>query len=276
MKKLLLSFALLGLLAGSSRAGIVLSTSNPPGTPLTMSAGTTSGPMLVNVVSDNPPNDIMAAWNFQLEIIPESGASGALTFQDPSTGTPPLPPNYAFGSNGLGIAVTNGGNTLSANDFFDPTIGLGVSISGSPGANLLQMDFLATSNASGLFGIFAVEGAAFTQWTDSNLNTQFFTNVPDGTGMVQIGEVLVPQVFSSVPEPSSLALLGLAGATMVGWQFCRTRKRAPASVARAAAVPKRVATSRTSVSILFNRLKHRCPRPTKLYLLDCGTNRSMN
>jgi PEP-CTERM motif len=224
MKKLILSFALLVLLAGTARAGLDLSTSNPPGTPLTMSAGTTSGPMLVNVVSDNPPNDIMAAWNFQLVIRPDSGALGTLTFQDPATGAPPIPPNYIFGSNGLGIAVTNGGSTLSANDFFDPTVGSGVPVPGSPGANLLQMDFLASASASGLFGIYAVEGAASTQWTDSNLNTQFYTNVPSGTGVVQIGEVLVAQA-QSVPEPSSLAMLGLAGAALAGWQCWSKLKR---------------------------------------------------
>jgi len=98
MKKLILSIAFLSLLAGGARAGIILGTSNPPGTPLLMSPGTTSGPMFVNVVSDNPPNDIMAAWNFKLEIIPDSGASGTLTFQDPATGTAPIPPNYVFGS----------------------------------------------------------------------------------------------------------------------------------------------------------------------------------
>jgi hypothetical protein len=239
IKKLILSFALLGLLAGSSRAGVVLSTSNPPGTPLTMSAGTTSGPMLVNVVSDNAPNDVMAAWNFQLEIMPNAGASGTLTFHDPATGTPPIPPNYVFGSNGLGIAVTNGGSTLSANDFFNPTAGLGVSVPGSTGANLLQMDFLSSSNASGMFGIFAVEGGASTQWTDSNLNTQFFTNVPDGTGVVQIGEVLIPQI-QSVPEPSSLALLGVASAALAGWQCWRKRKQAAVSVDRLAAARRRV------------------------------------
>lgn len=239
MQKLTLSFALLGLLASSARAGDVLSTSDPSGTPLTVSAGATSGPLLLNVVSNNPPNDIMAAWNIQLEIIPESGASGTLTFQDPATGTPPIPPNYIFGSNGLGIAVSNGGSMLSANDFFDPTVGLGAPVPGAPGANLLQIDFQASSNASGLFGIFAVEGGASTQWTDSNLNTQFFTNVPNGTGLVEIGEVLVPQA-QSVPEPPSLALLGLAGATLAGWQCWRKRKQATASVARSAAVPKRV------------------------------------
>jgi len=221
MKKLILSFALLSLLVASARAGVILGTSNPPGTPLLMSPGTTSGPMLVNVVSDNPPNDIMAAWNFQLESIPDSGTSGTLTFQDPATGTPPIPPNYVFGSNGIGIAATNGGSTLSANDFFDPNVGSGVSVPGSPGANLLQMDFLASLNASGLFGVYAVEGAATTQWSDPNPNTQFFTNVPDGTGLVRIGDVLVQ---NAVPEPSSLGLLGLASAALAGWQCWSRRK----------------------------------------------------
>jgi len=235
MKKLILSIAFLFLLAGGGRAGVILGTSNPPGTPLLMSPGTTSGPMLVNVVSDNPPNDIMAAWNFQLEIIPDSGTSGTLTFQDPATGTPPIPPNYVFGSNGIGIAATNGGSTLSANDFFDPNVGSGVSVPGSPGANLLQMDFLASLNASGLFGVYAVEGAATTQWSDSNLTTQYFTNVPDGTGLVRIGDVLVQHV---VPEPSSLGLLGLASAALAGWQCWSRRKQAPESVARSATGPQ--------------------------------------
>ena len=52
---------------------------------------------------------------------------------------------------------------------------------GSPGANLLQMDFAATSNASGLFGVYALEGNRLTEWTDGNANDQFFTNVPDGS-----------------------------------------------------------------------------------------------
>ena len=235
MKKLILSIAFLSLLTGVGRAGVVLSTSNPPGTPLTMSAGTTSGPMLVDVVSDNPPNDIMAAWNFKLEIIPDSGASGTLTFQDPATGTPPIPPNYVFGSNGIGIATTNGGSTLSANDFFNPSVGIGVPVPGSPGANLLQMDFLASSNASGLFGVYAFEGAASTQWSDSNLTTQFFTNVPDGTGLVRIGDVLVQH---AVPEPSSLVLLGLASAAVAGLQCWSRRKQTPESVARSATGPQ--------------------------------------
>jgi hypothetical protein len=218
MKRLLISVVLLGLLGGAARADLSLNTSSPPGTPLGMSAGTTSGPMVVTVVSDNPPNDVMAAWQFQLEIVPEAGATGTLTFQDPATGPAANPSNYIFGSNGFGISVTNSGSELSANDFFfNPTVGTGAAVPGSPGANLLQMDFLASSNASGLFGVSAVEGSLNTVWADSGGNSQFFTNVPNGTDLVEIGEVLVT---TAVPEPSSfwivLSTLGLGGAALAG------------------------------------------------------------
>ena len=130
-----------------------------------MSAGSTSGTMLVSVVSDNPPNDVMAAWNLQLEIVPTVSGAGTLTFQDPATGTPSNPPGYIFGGNGLGIAVTNGGNTLNANDFFDPNIGDGASVSGAPGCQLAADGFLGLPERirivrhfrSGGFGEFALE-----------------------------------------------------------------------------------------------------------------------
>lgn len=225
MKKLLLSCTLLGLLAGGAEAGIVLSTSNPPGTPLTMAAGTTSGPMLVSVASDDPPADVMIAWNLSLEIVGEAGSTGTLTFQDPATGSPTAPAGYVFGGDGLGIAATNAGATLVANDFFDPSVGLGVPVPGGTGASLLSLDFLATSDASGLFGIYALEGTGQTEWTDANFNTQLFTDVPDGTGMIQIGEVLIPQ---SVPEPSALVLSGLAGVASAIGQWWRRRATGPA------------------------------------------------
>ena len=217
MKKLILCFAFLSLMAGHAWAGVILGTSNPPGTPLMMSAGTTSGPMLVNVVSNNNPLDVMSAWQFQLEIIPNTGATGTLMFQAPTTSTPTNPPSYVFGANGFGISATNAGNTLSANDFY---MGSGVAVPGSSGANLLQMTFRASSNASGLFGIYAVEGFTLTQWTDSTFTTQFFTNVPTGAVTVLIGDVLIPS-SQAVPEPSSFTLLLLSGGSLLGWQLGR-------------------------------------------------------
>ena len=143
MRKLILSFAVLSLMAGGARADLVLGTDHSPGTPLTMNAGTTSGPMLVNVVSDNPPNDVMSTWNVQLMIAPESGATGNLTFQDPTGTTAPNPPNYVFGSNGLGIALypTNTPTVLGANDFFDPSAGVGAIVPGAPGGQSVADGF---------------------------------------------------------------------------------------------------------------------------------------
>ena len=113
MKNFLLFMVFVGCLGGAARAGVVLDTSNPPGTPLNMQAGTTSGPMFAGVISNNAPNDVMTAWQFVLAIAPEAGASGTLTFEDPATTTPSNPPNYVFGANGLGISASNGGSNLS-------------------------------------------------------------------------------------------------------------------------------------------------------------------
>ena len=41
MRKFILAFALFAVFCGCSQAGVMLVTSNPPGTPLIMSAGTT-------------------------------------------------------------------------------------------------------------------------------------------------------------------------------------------------------------------------------------------
>ena len=225
MKKFVLSLALICLLANRLQGGVVLGTSNPSGTPLTMDAGTTSGLMSVTVYSNNNPNDVMTAWSLQLEIDPLSGATGSLTFQDPGTAFPSNPPNYIFGGDGLGIFATNSGSALFANDFFNPIGGPGTIVPDISPANLIQMDFLASSDASGLFAIYADEGAAATQWSDRSPFTQYFSNVPDGTGMVLIGEVMVNSAgVQPVPEPSSLTLFWVGGTMLASLNSWRKRR----------------------------------------------------
>jgi hypothetical protein len=220
MKRIALCLVLVGLLPTAARADLILGSSNPTGNPLDVAAGATSGPFFVNV-SSSTGSDVMAAWQFNLVIVAEAGATGTLAFQNPATGTPANPTNYVFGSNGLGIVATNGGGTLSANDFFDPSVGPGATVPGGLGANLLQMDFLASAGASGLFGIYALQGPGNTLWVDGNLTEQFFSNVPDGTGMVLLGDVQVQAANAATPEPSALALLGLGCATLVGGSLFR-------------------------------------------------------
>ena len=200
---LVLGICLFAVTAGSTRADYILETGSSASAPLTVTAGGTSGSLALFTYSTNPTVDIMAAWNVQLEIVPDMGTSGTVSFHTPATGTVANPPNYIFGTNGLGITATNMGTTLSANDFFDPGAGSGATGPGLPGANFLLMTFSASSNASGLFGIYAEEGPANTEWTDPSFSTQYFQNVPNGTGLVRIGDVLVPAV---VPEPSGLSL----------------------------------------------------------------------
>jgi hypothetical protein len=221
MKKPILCLTLLVLLPTASRANFMLGTSPNP---LTMTAGTTSGTMDVTITESG--SDTISAWQFELEIIPSGGATGTLTFKDPASGSPPPPTNYVFGGEGVGIAATNTGSTLSANDFWGGP-GNGATVLDGGTVNLLAMDFLASSNASGTFNIVAVKGTGNTIWNDGTDTQQFFSNVPSGTGTVLIGNVIVTPSAPTVPEPGSWALMGLGGAllALAGW---RRRRRSMA------------------------------------------------
>jgi hypothetical protein len=224
MKKLIVACVLTALAAGSVRADVILGTSNS----VDVAPGTASGPVFVTATSNGLPND-MADWQFRLVINPISG-SGSVTFQTPGTGTtnPANPTNYIFDSHGVGIVATNSnaGTQLDANDFDN---NLGTVVPTAPGANLLELTLHASSNASGLFGVYAVEGSAFTVWDDalSINNPQFFANVPDGSSTVLIGEVTVQGTAAAVPEPATLILLGVGTCTLIGWCY-RRRQALPA------------------------------------------------
>lgn len=212
MKKIVLCFVLF-LWGGVARADVILGTNSPPHSLLTLPGGNNSGSLLIDAVSNNPPNDIMAAWQFVLVIAPEAGATGNLLFQNSA-----MPSNYIFDSHNLGIvtSISNNGSQLSANDF---DANFGTVVPGTPGANLLQVDVLASANASGHFGIFAVPGLANTVWTDSTFTTQLFSNVPASGPNVLIGDVLVQPSSSAVPEPSSMTLFALGGVLTMGWRW---------------------------------------------------------
>src|SRR5829696_5535061 len=175
--KLWTAALVLGATVGpAARADVItLTTTHPVGTPLTMAENSVSSTDTVRIVNLNPPADAMTGWFITL-----------------ATGSPPHPPGYIFSQSFIGISVTNTGGTLRA---FDEDNNLAGTQVPQAGASLLDLTYQASPVASGMFGIYALPGAANTGWTDQNAAPQFFQNVPSGGG----SPVLIGQVFV-VPE----------------------------------------------------------------------------
>src|SRR5262249_28679458 len=149
------------------------------------------------------------------EVLPLGGAKGTVSFLNPATGTPPNPSNYIFDGHGLGIAASNPdsnfGSGLSANDFDANAFNNGpLTVVPKATKNLLQVDFSASADASGTFGVFAREGRFTTSWTGADFDTNLFDNVPDNTNdpnspqEIQIGTITVRA--AAVPEPATIVL----------------------------------------------------------------------
>jgi hypothetical protein len=246
MKKfsLPLGFFVMLTLACNARADVILGTSNPYGSPLTITAGDNpSASMLINVHSNG--SDIMASWGVDLIISGDAakGFSGAVSFADPTPfpNMPTNPPNYIFAANGSsqgGIFVLSL-NPLIATDsdgsLLNPTGPYGVSVPSSP-ANLLQVDFAASANASGFFDVFAdISTPNSNAWqsggsTVGSLNN--FTYSGPSNSPTLIGEIEVtPSNGSATPEPASvmLLLLGVVGLGAYAW-----RRRRPVANGTAA------------------------------------------
>ncbi len=156
---------LIGLTPAARGAGLALTSSNPAGSPLTFQAGATSPSMLIKVVADASPAspgpaDRMTAWQFRLQVVPDAGATGAVTFNNPSGSTPADPPNYVF-ADGVGIfAARSAGNTvLDANDF-------DIAAASTPSPTLPVRTSRSTSprppTPKRTFALFAVADAAAT------------------------------------------------------------------------------------------------------------------
>ncbi len=202
---------------------ITIGTDAPPGIPIVTNAGAISGPMLLNVVNNIPLDaapDLFEGWQASLIIIADAGSTGSVTFNSPTSGTASNPANYVFASTtSFGISANNSGTGLTAFDFEFPT-GPGVQVPLAPGFNLLEMDFLASADALGTFGVYALGGPGQSEWTAADLTARNFFNVPNGIGgMVQIGEILV------VPEPSGLLFVAIFLSGLALFPARRTRCR---------------------------------------------------
>ena len=106
----------------------------------------------------------------------------------------------------LGYLIEARADQLLANDFNGTATGSYVP---TTGANLLQLTAQSSPSGFGTWGLFAIQGAANTAWTNaaSTPATIPFVNVPltPVGGMVRIG------TFTVTPEPASCTLIALAG-----------------------------------------------------------------
>jgi len=202
----LLSIVLLadGLLAAN--LSLFFNDPNSPD-PVEIITGQLSAPVPIGVVNDSVPDaaeDFLTGWQLSLVILPEAGATGSVTFASPVGPRADAPPNYLLDGVNAGIAAVNSGDALLAFDFNFPPTG-GVEAPVDPGSFLLLIELLASNDADGEFGIYAVPGPAGTEWTDAApviQQVRAFENVPHGAAPVWIGSVLV-----RIPEPATFALL---------------------------------------------------------------------
>jgi hypothetical protein len=208
----LLTTAALTVTLAARADDVTLTSIAPPGTPLTVNPGAVSAPVLLQISNTSSPQTTsLAALQVSLVIAPIGTTTGSVTFNSPTTQTftPPAgqPPSYFLNGNSAGIDVVNSGTTLRANDFANTAALI------PPGpSNLFQFDLLASPDATGTFGVYAVRGPGETLYTDGTPSDAFFTNVANGAGTVQLAEVFVP-----VPEPAGLLAAGVAGLLAAGW-----------------------------------------------------------
>jgi hypothetical protein len=211
--------AVVALLVAPVQATLVLNDDFPV-VPLLVAPGGTSSTITLSVAEDSSPTDNVTAFQVGLDIVPNGVTTGTLTFATPTTSAAsPEPPNYIFTvTPNQGLNVQNPGAAgleLFVSDFNNPYTG-GVDV--TTAVNLFEITFAASLDASGLFDIVVRRGT--TLWTDNQSPTQmsqYFTNVPDGSGGVVIGQISV----SAIPEAGGFAALALVSAVVGAWRFVK-------------------------------------------------------
>jgi hypothetical protein len=215
------------LLYGSTaRSALIVTTSAPPAAPLEVLPEQVTAPLLLSVLDDgNPPQpeSEISGWQFTLMIAPDAGSGGTLKFESAE-----LPAgNYVLGTTSINFGLTTiptpvaaATDTLTAFDF--RVTGSAV-VPGEPGAGALLLEFFASADARGTFGLFAVGGLGFTEWSDDQQppNAREFANIPS-MGVTRIADVRV------APEPTSLHACLLAATVATLLLRLRWRETIPA------------------------------------------------
>lgn len=210
--KLSIAAAIIFLSTGLQAASISLI-----GDTTTIFAGDSAG-LQIGIVSDDaqsPPSENLTGWQLSLEVRPDDGATGAVTF-----GAPSLPPtNYILDSLNFGLSSFGKSSTsLFVFDFNSPFSG-GVKVPTLPGAALLDLTFVASADAFGSFGVFALGGVGVSEWAD-NGTAPVLNRKTGATAPIQPREFsnlkgvidarLGTAVVSAVPEPDLVGSFLLA------------------------------------------------------------------
>ncbi len=227
--RIFVAIAVLCAFAGASAhaGGIGLSLA---GTSVNWSSPSATSPtMVVTVLNPNGDEpDPVVAWSLGLAVSGEAGSVGTVKFAGYST-----PSNYLFSLDpnvSGGISTTTSLPSSSIGSITDIANDNGVAVP-SAGANLLALTFSATSNAYGVFDVFAVPYDGVSQgsyWLDGNTSSTgyppiSFLNAPQGGGNLLLGTITIPPpITGATPEPGTIVLLGTGGLTLV---FVALRRR---------------------------------------------------
>ena len=226
----ILLFAAASVSAHAGGVGLSLT-----GTSVNWSSPSAASPtFLVGVLnpSGGEPDPVIG-WSLGLAVAGAAGSVGTVQF---ATATQPVS-NYLYSydsAGSVGISTTTTFPASSIGTISDIANDNGIAVP-SAGANLLALTFTATSNAYGVFDVFAVpyDGVSNgSYWTDGNDgNTGYpphdFLNVPSTGGNVLLGTITIPPpTGAATPEPGTIALVGTGMLALAG--FCRLRRQSTA------------------------------------------------
>ena len=186
-----------------------------------------SGSVIFRLSNDGTSSlDTFTGWNLGLQFIPRAGTTGTLTVGSLSAGSvnpvpagtteltqPSLSSLGAVTINGLSTYFNTGAITTSEVAILAPgsTYDMGT------------VGLTASGDALGVWDVYAVQqnNPLFRTYLWNDGLEQMFANVPNNLGnySVQLGAVEV------VPEPSTLAMLGLAGLGASGYAWRRRGSR---------------------------------------------------
>jgi hypothetical protein len=169
-------------------------------------------PYLLSITNpDNYNVNPVAGWSLKLQIVPDSGATGSVSFLSASMPSQ----DYLFAGRSSGLIPPFCGPSQTINLISDMDAQFtGVTVP-QAGMSLLQLQLTASADATGQFNIEAVPGSDLSYWMYIDAIALegvpvAFQNVPFTGNNVTLGSVTIP----TVPEPPTLisiaALLGFA------------------------------------------------------------------